>query len=411
MSRGRFSLKGSAGLGFLSVFALMVLGAAPAFAWDSHISTTPGGIGGTTTRTPIVQNGLQSTSGAVSSSPYQITLSSFNMGGGSNRLLVVGVEANNNYVTSVTFGGVPLTFVVQSFINNDAEFWYLTNPAGTANIVVSMLGATSVVVGAYSLSGVDQTNPIAAIATAHGTSGTPSVSITTQTPNSKVFESPSIYGGVTLGSPTCAKSWNINMPSAVTGASSSKAQASPGSVTCSWTASSSEQWDDAAIEIQGYATFSAAVGTPISDTASLSLGLVTGATSAGTINFYLYAGKCTSITGGSLFSSIATVGSGNNGATVAYSSGSFLTSGLAAGGYVWLVRYSGGGTSPGWPAYPASNTPGAVSFNGNYYDCEPITLAPRSPGVGVPEFSAGLPILMALALPALILLRRLLPQQ
>src|SRR5712692_4023054 len=148
MSRGRFSLRGAVGLGFLSVLGLMVLGAAPAFAWDSLISTTPGGGAATTTRTPVVQNGVQATSGAVSSSPYQITLSSFNVGIASNRLLVVGVEANNNYVTSVTFGGVPLAFAVQSFINNDAEFWYLTNPAGTANIVVSMLGATSVVVGA-----------------------------------------------------------------------------------------------------------------------------------------------------------------------------------------------------------------------------------------------------------------------
>src|SRR6266851_3074038 len=200
MSRGRFSLKGAVGLGFLSVFGLLVLGAAPAFAWDSHISTTPGGSGGTTTRTAVVLNGIQATSGAVSSSPSPVTVPSFNAGTGTNRLLVVGIEANNNYVTSVTFGGAQLTFAVRSFINNDAEFWYLTNPSGTASIVVSMLGPTSVVVGAYSLSGVDQANPIASFATAHGTSGTPGVSITTQTPDSKVLESLSIYGGVTLGS-------------------------------------------------------------------------------------------------------------------------------------------------------------------------------------------------------------------
>src|SRR5258708_39063247 len=104
MSRGRFSLKGSVGLGFLSVFALMVLGAAPAFAW-THLATTPAGVPGTTTRTPVVLNGVQSTSGVVSSSPYQVTLSSFNAGVGSNRLLVVGVEANNQQVSSVAFGG------------------------------------------------------------------------------------------------------------------------------------------------------------------------------------------------------------------------------------------------------------------------------------------------------------------
>jgi hypothetical protein len=412
MSRGRFSPKGAAGAGLLSVFALIVLGAAPAFAWTSNLTTTPGGGSGTTTRATIVQNGYQATSGTVSSSPYQVTLPAFNAGIGTNRLLVVGVEANNNYVTSVTFGGVQMTFEVQSFVNDDAEFWYLVNPSGTANIVVTMLGPTSVVLGAYAMSGVDQNNPIPTMAIAHGTSGTPTVTITTQYPNSKVIESPSIYGGVTLGSPTCTKSWDINIPSAVTGASSSTSKASAGPATCAWTASSSEQWDDAAIEIQGSATFSAPVGTPIFDTAGLTLVPVSGATSAGTIYFYLYAGTCSSVTGSPLRSSTATVGSANGGATIQYGSGSFPTTGLTAGPYVWLTKYSGGGTSPGWPAFPTSTTSGAILFNGIYYDCEPIKLtAPTPPSVGVPEFSAGLPILMALALPALLLMRRQLPKQ
>src|SRR6266550_651380 len=234
MSKGSFSPKGAVGLGFLSVLGLMVLGAAPAFAWTSDLTTTPGGSPATITRATIVENGFQATSGTVSLSPYQVTLSSFNAGIGTNRLLVVGVEANNAYVTTVRFGGVYLTRAVQSFFNNDAEFWYLTNPSGTANIVVSMLGPTSVVVGAYSLSGVDQSNPVPTFGAAHGTSGTPMVSITTQYPNSKVLESPSIYGGVTLGSPTCAMSWDIHIPSAVTGASSSTLKASPGLATCAW---------------------------------------------------------------------------------------------------------------------------------------------------------------------------------
>jgi hypothetical protein len=406
MSRGRFSLKGSVGLGFLSVFALMVLGAAPAFAW-THLATTPVGGPGTTTRTPVVLNGVQATSGAISSSPYQVTLSSFNAGAGSNRLLVVGVEANNQYVASVTFGGAQLTGGVQSFVNDDAEFWYLTNPSGTANIVVSMTGATSVVVGAYALSGVDQTNPIPTSATAHGTSGTPGVSMTTQFPNSKVLESTSMYGDVTLGSPTCAKSWAINMPGAVTGASSSKTQASPGSVSCAWTASASDKWDDAAIEIQGYATFSSTIGAPISDTASLALELQT-TSSFGSIVFSLYHGTCAA-PGSFIHSNTVPVSSSNNGITASYSSGTFPTTGLTAGGYVWLVRYSGTAGTNGYPAQPPTGT--GTLLNGNYYDCEPMTITLSPPPNSVPEFSAGLPILMALALPALILLIRRLPQQ
>src|SRR2546426_73745 len=207
---------------------------------------------GNTTTSSIVLNGIQSTSGTVSSAPYQITLSNFNAGTGNNRLLVVGVEANNSPVTSVTFGGVQLTSAVSSFYNNDVEFWYLTNPSGTGNIVVTMTGSTSVVVGAYSISGVNQTTPIPTSITNHNTaSSSPTISITTKYPNSLVLDSPSIYGGISLSSPTCTQSWNINMPSVITGASSSTVRASASSVTCRWTTSGGgDLWDDVAIEVK-----------------------------------------------------------------------------------------------------------------------------------------------------------------
>ncbi|HXU96233.1 MAG TPA: hypothetical protein VFP45_07350, partial [Candidatus Nitrosotalea sp.] len=79
----------------------------------------------------------------------------------------------------------------------------------------------------------------------------PTVSITTQYPNSMVLDLPSIYGSVTLGSPTCTQQWDVNIASAITGASSSTVKASAGLTTCNWTASGSgELWDDAAIEIK-----------------------------------------------------------------------------------------------------------------------------------------------------------------
>jgi hypothetical protein len=164
---------------------------------------------------------------------------------------VVGVEANNNPVVSVSFGGVALTQKVHTFFNNVADFWYLVNPTGTGNIVVTMSGATSVVVGAYAFSGVDQANPMPTAVSTHNTvASSPTISIATAFPNGWVLDSPSIWGGVTLGSPTCTQSWDINIPSAVTGASSSKIAPSPGTVTCGWTASSSDSWDDVAVEIK-----------------------------------------------------------------------------------------------------------------------------------------------------------------
>jgi len=204
----------------------------------------------TTAGAPIALNNVASTSGVVSNPPFQITLSGFNAGTGSNRLLLVGVSANNNNVASVTFGGVALKQEAGSFYNNDAELWYLVNPSGAADIVVTMAGATSVVVGAYAFSGVNQANPIPTQVTAHNTSpGSPAISITTQYQNSWIVDLPSIYGGSTLGSPTCTQNWDINVANAITGASSSTAAASAGAKTCGWTASNGDFWDDVAIEI------------------------------------------------------------------------------------------------------------------------------------------------------------------
>src|SRR5579872_833690 len=215
----------------------------------------------------IILNNIQSTSATVSSSPYQITISNVNAGS-SNNLLVVGISANNNAVKSVTYGGVSLTREVSSFNNNDAEFWYLVNPTGTGNVVVTMAGSTSAVVGVYSFSGVDQTTPIPTSATNYDTCSpsctNPSVSITTVNSNSWVLDLPAIYGGKTLSSPTCTQEWDVNVPNAITGASSSTIQSSAGSVTCSWTASGGgDFWDDVAVEIKASGTSSPTVpGSP-----------------------------------------------------------------------------------------------------------------------------------------------------
>ncbi|HJU14661.1 MAG TPA: spherulation-specific family 4 protein [Candidatus Nitrosotalea sp.] len=204
---------------------------------------------GTTPSNGIVLSNVKSIRGTTSSN--QITLANFNATAGPDSLLLVGVSANNNNVSTITFGGVPLTKKVASFYNNDAEFWYLKNPSGTADIVVTTAGATQIVAGAYSFAGVNQTNPLPTHLAKHNTAlSSPSVSITTKYPNDVVVDLPSIWGGVTLGSHTCTQEWNHNIANAITGASSSTLASSPGTVTCSWTASSGDQWDDVALEIR-----------------------------------------------------------------------------------------------------------------------------------------------------------------
>ena len=214
-------------------------------------SATTNSSGGGSTSNSIVLNNVQSTSGTASLSPYQFTLSNFNVGTGSDLLLVVGVSANNNNVASVTFGGMPLTQAVSSFNNNDAEFWYLKNPSGIGNVVVTMSGSTSAVVGAYAFSGINQTQPIPTHVAKHNTSaGSPTISITTAYPNDWVLDLPSIYGGSTLGSPSCTQEWNGNIPNAITGASSTQIVPAPTTTTCKWTASNNDLYDDVAIEVK-----------------------------------------------------------------------------------------------------------------------------------------------------------------
>ncbi len=210
---------------------LIASGPQSIYGGDVYSVNSSGGTTTGATSSGIALNNVQSTSGTVSAS-NQITLSNFNAGTGNNNILVVGVSANNNNAASVTFNGVQLTQAVLSFSNNDAELWYLKNPTGTGN-------------------GVDQTSPILTTTTNHNTTpSSPSISITTKSSNSLVLDLPSIYGGSTLGSSTCAQQWDVNIQNAITGASSSVKTSSPAAVTCKWTASSSDLWDDVAVELK-----------------------------------------------------------------------------------------------------------------------------------------------------------------
>lgn len=207
---------------------------------------------------------ILTTMGHVSYSPYQISIPNFHMGTGTNNLLLVGISANNNSAVSVTYGGTQLKQAVSSFNNNDAEFWYLANPGSTGGITVTMSGPTGAVVGAYSIPGVDQSSPIVSVTKAYAlTSSSPSISINAKYAGDMIVDLPSIYGTPSLGSPTCTPQWMIDA-SSITGASSTANVASPGNMTCSWTASSGDLWDDVAIEVKASSSTSSSTspGSP-----------------------------------------------------------------------------------------------------------------------------------------------------
>lgn len=102
---------------------------------------------------------------AGSSSCGCATLSwSHTVGSGNSRILVVGiaVQRSNVPVTSVTYGGQPLTRQVIDSVFPIVEIWTRVSPlVGPATIVVTH-PADAIVGGSVSFSGVDQSTPVRA---------------------------------------------------------------------------------------------------------------------------------------------------------------------------------------------------------------------------------------------------------
>ena len=119
---------------------------------------------------------VNAASGSSGSSP--LAIKAFDPGSGPNSLLVVGVSVAPNGLAaglSVTFNGIGLMEAMNALgvakpNNNPAGYYactsrmfYLTNPTGTHDIVVSFAGVAQpeyVVAGAVAFSGVDQNTPV-----------------------------------------------------------------------------------------------------------------------------------------------------------------------------------------------------------------------------------------------------------
>jgi len=174
------------------------------------------------------------------------------IGGGADRILVVGVAAEDTTtadanVTSVTYNGVALTAVPNSKITGggtgiiETQLFYALSAslpaAGTYSVVVTFQGAVDgTSSGAVSLAGVRQAAPEAA-ATKVDTSGADAIStsITAATAGDWIVD---VVGSGNSGSFTAGSGqterWDI-AASGMTGASSTKALTATGATTLSWT--------------------------------------------------------------------------------------------------------------------------------------------------------------------------------
>jgi hypothetical protein len=172
-------------------------------------------------------------------------------GTGSNRLMLVGISQKNKTVTSVTYGGVPLTLVVENNSNGNARvaiFRMINPPSGNANVVVTFSAAPDkgAVVSVATFTGVDQTTPISAFTSAEANSAIQSLNITSAS-GELVFDVISKRNRTIVVGSGQTELWNLATGSEIYGGGSTKPGAASTNMT--WTATSSD-WCMGAVSIK-----------------------------------------------------------------------------------------------------------------------------------------------------------------
>ena len=177
------------------------------------------------------------------------------VGTGTNTVLIVGLATEDTSTTSlavsaITYNGVAMTAVASSTATagsstlDRTQLFYLLNPAAGAHTVAITFGGAvnGVSAGSVSLSGVAQSAPTAA-AINTATSGTASsASVAVATAGSWIVDvanSGASNATLTAGS-SQTKRWGVSQSNSG-GAGSTAAPASTGTISVSWTASSSSQ--------------------------------------------------------------------------------------------------------------------------------------------------------------------------
>jgi len=179
---------------------------------------------------------------------------------GLDRLMLVGVSINNDNsetVSSISYNGVPLTFV--GAINNmrsggddaRAEIWQLVTPsAGTHDVVITLSSAPSrgAVAGVITFTGVDQSTPLGPFASNENDPSPATVDVQSA-PNELVFGVVATEYSAITTDPGQTEEWNISVSGTRTnGAGSTKAGAS--TVNLSWTVGGSAHWAAAGVSIK-----------------------------------------------------------------------------------------------------------------------------------------------------------------
>jgi hypothetical protein len=176
-------------------------------------------------------------------------------GSGTKRLMLVGISASSSgqdiAVSGVTYGGVSLSLVGSRAYAVYQKIWIyqLVAPAtGTADVVVtfSRAPAGGGIVGVMTFTGVDQSVPLGAFASATGSSSTPSVNVSSAS-GELVFDTVNHYWGPLTADASQTQRWSTSSAD-ITGGGSTKPGAA--TTTMSWTATGSNTWAIGAVPIR-----------------------------------------------------------------------------------------------------------------------------------------------------------------
>jgi hypothetical protein len=235
--------------------------AAPSLNW-THTPTSGANfavVSVTTTQQAITADAGSSLGfGGVSSG----TLTNYTVGAGSNKALIVSVcIRNNTTVSTVTWGGTPLSLIgaVNNTGNARVELWGLLNATpGTANVVVTMSAVANFVVGAVAFSNVG-TIPAARFVSATGTSNAPSRTVGSAAGELVVDALANLPATATIGAGQTPNWSSILVTGQVRGSGSREPGAA--SVTMSWTLSASVAWAIGAVPLTPASTTPPAISS------------------------------------------------------------------------------------------------------------------------------------------------------
>ena len=172
--------------------------------------------------------------------------------------MLVGVSINNGgleSVTSVTYNGQPLSLVGTVQYSNDSrvEIWRLVAPpTGTHDVVITFSAPLSrhATAGVMTFTGVNQSTPLGAFASASGSSAGPATVNVSSAANELVFDTVACEacGSLTVGAGQTQR-WNRSTDNGgIRGAASTEPGAA--TVTMSWTLGAANQWAIGAIPIK-----------------------------------------------------------------------------------------------------------------------------------------------------------------